>query len=272
MIKSHLVIIDPQNDFCDPKGSLFVPGADKDISRLSKFINRAHNKLEDIHVTLDSHRCIDVAHPTYWKDTSGKHPDPFTIITVDDVKNYRWVPTANGKTWYDRALHYVTALETGGRYPLCIWPEHCLIGSWGTQVHPELFEVLRVWEILHFASIDFVTKGSNVHTEHFSAIKAEVPDPSDPSTQINIGFIQTLEQADEIIFAGEASSHCLLNTMKDIVDNFSDVNTIKKVILLTDATSPVISPYVDFPKIAQDFINDMVSKGMRVSTTTELYK
>ena len=38
MGKNCLLIIDPQNDFCDKKGSLFVPGADKDIKRLSKFI------------------------------------------------------------------------------------------------------------------------------------------------------------------------------------------------------------------------------------------
>jgi len=31
----HLLIIDPQNDFSNPQGSLFVPGADDDMKRLA---------------------------------------------------------------------------------------------------------------------------------------------------------------------------------------------------------------------------------------------
>lgn len=63
-MKVHLVIIDPQIDFMDSKGSaLPVPGANADMNRLAAMIGRVGNKLEDIHVTLDSHRIIDIAHP-----------------------------------------------------------------------------------------------------------------------------------------------------------------------------------------------------------------
>lgn len=44
----HLLVIDPQNDFCDPNGSLFVPGADEDMKRLGGFIERVKDKLNDI--------------------------------------------------------------------------------------------------------------------------------------------------------------------------------------------------------------------------------
>ena len=57
----QLLIIDPQNDFCDPKGSLFVPGADGDMTRLATMIDRISPKLADIHVTLDSHHLVDIA-------------------------------------------------------------------------------------------------------------------------------------------------------------------------------------------------------------------
>jgi nicotinamidase-related amidase len=33
MVKSHLLVIDPQVDFCDPSGSLYVPGAEDDMGR-----------------------------------------------------------------------------------------------------------------------------------------------------------------------------------------------------------------------------------------------
>ena len=41
MKQVHLLIIDPQNDFCSPdKGSLFVPGADQDMLRLATMVDR----------------------------------------------------------------------------------------------------------------------------------------------------------------------------------------------------------------------------------------
>ena len=46
MKKVCLLIIDPQFDFCDPTGKLFVPGADLDMVRLGKFIEK---KGEGIH-------------------------------------------------------------------------------------------------------------------------------------------------------------------------------------------------------------------------------
>src|SRR5437763_8518402 len=84
--KVQLVVIDPQVDFCDPAGALYVQGADADIHRLAQMVTRIAPKLDDIHVTLDSHRLIDVAHPVLWKDSSGRHPEPFTIITAADVE------------------------------------------------------------------------------------------------------------------------------------------------------------------------------------------
>jgi len=35
-----LLIIDPQVDFCDPSGALYVPGAEKDMERLSEMVKR----------------------------------------------------------------------------------------------------------------------------------------------------------------------------------------------------------------------------------------
>ena len=54
-VNVQLLIIDPQVDFCDPNGSLFVPGSTEDIDRLSLMVKRLKNKISDIHVTLDSH-------------------------------------------------------------------------------------------------------------------------------------------------------------------------------------------------------------------------
>jgi nicotinamidase/pyrazinamidase len=266
MEKTHLLIIDPQVDFCDPNGSLYVNGAEKDMERLSAFIRRVSGKIERIHVTLDSHQLFDIAHPLYWVSSSGTHPDPFTIISVDDVKNGVWRPKIPSLS--KRSLDYVESLQANGRYALCIWPPHCLIGTSGYAIYPELMNELNNWSKSKVRMVNYVSKGSNPFTEHYSAIAADVPDPADPSTQINDRLIKVLSEVDNVLIAGEASSHCVLNTVKDIADNFGD-ESIKKLIWLSDATSPVIAPGIDFPQIATDFVNEMVTRGMRVSTTTE---
>jgi len=280
MQQIELLIIDPQNDFCDPKGALFVPGAEDDMARLSDMIIRLKDKLSDIHVTLDSHHLIDIAHPIFWLTSKGVHPDPFTIISAADVKN--GVFRATNPQYQDRVLEYVTNLESNGRYPLCIWPPHCLIGSRGYAVinntdpkkpaYAPLFETLIAWES-DFAMVDYVTKGSNLWTEHYSAVQADVPDPQDPGTQLNWPLIETLQKADIVLLAGEAKSHCLANTVVDIANNFGEEN-IKKMVLLEDATSNVGDPpgTTMFTDMGEGFVRDMVARGMQVSTTVDFLK
>jgi nicotinamidase/pyrazinamidase len=258
----ELLIIDPQIDFCDPSGALFVPGADADMARLARMVTRLAPKLADIHVTLDSHHFVDIAHPIFWKDAQGQPPAPFMVISAQDVETGRWTTAQPGM--YQQALAYVQALAIHGRYPLCIWPPHCLIGSAGHAVVPELFLTLEKWE-QRFAVVDYVTKGSNIFTEHYSAIQADVPDPADPSTQINTALIQTLMNADMVAVAGEAGSHCLANTVRDIANNFGDDRLVPKIVLLADATSPVPG----FEAFQEDFLREMTGRGMKISTTVD---
>jgi len=271
-MKVELLIIDPQYDFCNPNGALFVNGADQDMIRLAAMITRIYHKLDDIHVTLDSHHLVDIAHPIFWMDSNGKHPIPFenglpVMITAKDVSDgiYRTTKPQH----QSRATDYVNQLETNGRYPLTIWPPHCLIGSMGGIVVPELYEALTLWE-QSFAMVDYVTKGSNFWTEHYSAVQADVPDPNDPGTQLRTddeSLIGILPNADIIGLAGEARSHCLANTVTDIANKFGEDN-IKKMVLLTDATSDVTG----CESMGEDFVNAMVARGMQLSTTEEFLR
>ena len=257
-----LLVIDPQNDFCDPAGALYVAGADRDMARLAGMIERLAPRLERIHVTLDAHHLVDIAHPIFWRDERGEQPVPFTIISEDDVEAGRW--TAAQPDARARAGAYVSALARHGRYPLCIWPPHCLIGSPGQAVLPVLFAALQNWE-RRYAVVDYVLKGSNIYTEHYSAIQADVPDTADPSTQVNTALVEALKQADVIAVAGEAGSHCVANTVRDLADNFGDDRLVSKIVLLQDAVSPVGG----FESFQTDFLADMTARGMRLSTTAE---
>lgn len=276
--KIHLLIIDPQNDFCDipredqPYNPLImgerlapalpVPGAHDDMLRLATFIHRVGRKIHDIHVTLDSHNPVDIAHPTWWRNDKGENPAPFTIITAQDVRNGIW--KSRNPQGQQHSLKYVEALEANGRYQLIIWPEHCLIGSWGHNVHAAVFDSLTGWARNKLEVVNFVTKGSNATTEHYSAVQAEVPDPSDPSTTLNSGLIQTLSDADIIVIAGEALSHCVASTINDIANNFGEEN-IKKFVLLEDCCSSVAG----FEHLGKQFVDSMVARGMKVARSTE---
>lgn len=267
--KIHLLTIDPQVDFCDPTGSLYVPGAEKDMSRLATMIKRIGNKISQIHVTLDSHRYGDIAHANFWKDSQGNHPAPFTLISVADVASGKWTTSVPGL--FVKAQNYVKALEKGGKFPLVIWPNHCLIGSRGTQVLPILFDAITEWESNKAGRYcNYVTKGSNPLTEHYSVFAAEVVDPSDPSTQLNTELIGLLADPDvaQILVAGEASSHCVRNSLYDLIQNFPDPKYAQKMVILEDAMSAVPG----FEKSATDFFADMRAKGVQFSTTTEFLK
>ncbi len=282
-LKVHLVIIDGQNDFMgNDEGSPYsvkladgkmliatlpVKGAVSDMKRLAKMIDRVGHRLEDIHATLDSHRVIDVAHGGMWRDENGKSPSPFMPITSNDIVNHIWTP--RNPNLRQRMIDYTRTLEaTGENYLLIIWPEHCLIGTWGHNVQADLAEALLRWERSQYANVDYVVKGTNPYTEHYGALMAEVPDPSDPSTQLNTAFLDVMQNADIIGFAGEASSHCVLTTLKQVVQNIGKEH-LKKFHLLTDCMSPVapvpgVTP--DFPAIADKFLKDMALEGMTLTT------
>lgn len=265
MIKADLLIIDPQNDFCEPTGSLYVQGAIDDCKRLATMIDRVGKKLNDIHVTLDSHNYFDIAHPVYWIDGNGNNPDPFTIISVDDVKTGKWKPiNPSLKDW---SLNYVEQLDANGRYPLCIWPPHCLIGSKGYCIQEDVYQSLLNWEQKNIASVNKVTKGSNYKTEHYSAVQADVPDPDDNSTQLNTNLIERLAEVDVIAISGQALSHCVANTIRDIANKFGDDN-VKKFVLLEDTCSNVTG----FENLGTEFVDDLSKLGMQISNSIDFLK
>ena len=261
-MKIHLLAIDVQKDFCDPQGALSVAGADQDTIRLASMVDRLRNKIDDIHVTLDSHNEVDIAHPIFWIDSNGKHPDPFTIISADDVTKGVWTTTS--PSCRQRAVDYVRTLSANGRYPLCIWPTHCIIGTEGWTIPNSFAESLSKWCRERFKKVDYQVKGSNIFTEHYSVFKADVIDPADPSTMLNTDLINVINSADEILVAGQARSHCVANSLRDLISELG-VDNASKFVLLSDAMSDVTG----FEKLGQDFHDDMVKMGMKVSTTVD---
>jgi len=261
----ELLIIDPQHDFCDPGGALFVKGADEDMRRLENLVRRIGKSLWDINVTMDCHHDVHIAHPVFWIDSRGQHPTPFTIISGEQVLSGEWRPSIPSKGIRQRAVDYVKALAAENRYPFVIWPPHCIIGSIGSNIVPELHEALRDWERQELATVNFVTKGGNPYVDYYSAVKAAVPDKTDITTSLNTSFIEKIAEADTVLVAGEPGSHMVAETMRDIADAIGKGADLKKFVLLTDAMSAVPS----FEKMAGAFLTEMARQGMRLGKTSD---
>jgi nicotinamidase/pyrazinamidase len=286
--KINLIVIDPQVDFCDTKrGALSVPGAWEAMERVATMIDKTGDQLDNIQVTLDSHHMMHIAHPIYWRFinttmVNPKHPSPFTMLVLngDKILAKELVDPANG-TFEDRgevtttvdamrpwALNYIRELENSKRFPHFIWPPHCLIGTEGQTVIEPVMQSLLRWENQNIAAVEYKTKGSYYHAEHFGAVMAQVPDPRDPSTDLDTEFIKTMMDYDLIVGCGIAGSHCLGVTVQDIANTsiFPDGDKfIKKFIWLTDGTEPVAG----FEQQQQDIVDELVAKGMQTMTCEE---
>lgn len=266
--KVALLIIDAQNDFCHPQGSLFVPGADEDNDRLSQWILNNKKQIDHISCTLDSHHTIDVAHPAGWRDKDGNNPAPFTVISVDDVRSAKWTPVM---MTIDKAINYLQTLEDEGEYVHVIWPEHCVISTWGNLLDQKISQAVRTWSTDRRKYVYYVPKGEHPETEHFGAFRAQVPVEAYPSTQFNFEFQNTLEKYDVVYLTGQAKSHCVANTLKQLVDQAP--NLAKKLVVLEDTMSdvpggpngPGTTP--TFGEIAQPIYDQAKSIGVRFSTT-----
>jgi len=273
---TQLLVIDPQNDFCDlpasrcPAGhapSLPVAGAHADMQRLAAFIRPQGHQLDAITVTLDSHQRFDIAHPGFWQTGAGAEVKPFTPITAAQVRTGEFAP--RNPAALPRTLAYLDALEAQGRYTLMVWPVHCEIGSWGHGVHADVLTACGDWQLQRQRAVRNVFKGTNPWTEHYSAIEAEVPDADDASTALNTALLQSLGQADRLLIAGEASSHCVRSTTEHIVQHLPRLVPgwqASRIVLLTDGMSPVAG----FEAQHQAFLDAMRAAGAQLGNMSEI--
>ena len=264
---AQLLIIDPQNDFVSPHGSLSVAGATEDAARLARFMESARAQLSSIVISLDSHQRVDISHPLWFVDDQGRSPDPFTVITSEDLRAGRW--SARGGR-QERTARYLGELERRGRYPHVIWPEHCLIGSEGHGVYPLIQEQALAWAARHAehdGQVRFVSKGESPWTEHFSAVEAEVPDDSDPHTLTNHDLIAQLLLTEVVYVAGWARSHCVGNTVRYLI-KYGGTALAKRLVLLSDTMSDVPG----FEDAGEAFTREVLAQGVRLQDSAHVLR
>lgn len=257
-MSQHLLIIDPQNDFCDlPAAALPVAGACQDMARLASLIHHHGDALDGITVTLDSHHRYDIAHPAFWRGPAGTQP-LLCPITLADVDAGRWLPADPAQL--PAVRHYLQHCE------LFIWPPHCLTGSWGHNIHDGLNQALQQWECQRLRPVQFLFKGLNPLTEHFSAFEADLPLADDPATCFNPQQVVALQAASRVIVAGEALSHCVASSVRSLLRHLGP-HFAHKLVLLEDCSSPVAG----FEGLAEGFVAEIRQLGAQILPSTALF-
>jgi len=289
------------------RGELCVPGGWEALVNVADMINLHGNQFDDMTFTFDCHQLLHIAHaiwfrwmskpkeafitvdgrnvPTYQEmNVRGQlayGPSPFTTMVEENGAIFNGVLDCKGnlhKIGQIQCTHlgftswttsYLRKLRESGRYPHMIWPNHCLIGTDGNRLIEPIQDAMFAWEQREFGVVNKITKGSNMKTEHFGAVHAEVEDPDDVATKVNTHFIGLLSDPDqEIVICGLARGHCLANTARDIAAQFPDPDSfIKRLVLLKDGTADV--PGLEF--LGDNFVNEFQPRGMQVTTCKEYF-
>jgi nicotinamidase-related amidase len=267
--------IDCQIGFCTPGASLFVPGAVEDTRRTVEWLYRNLDKITQIAFSMDTHRVFQIFHPAWWIDDRGKNPAPFTTITHDDVRAGKWKPIAHPA----ECLEYVKRLEATGKYVLTIWPYHTLLGGISHALVPALMEASMFHALVRTNQTHFETKGTHAMTENYSVLSPEVRELGGKSVgTFNAAFFKMLMEYDRIYVFGQAKSHCVLSTLRDMQEHIAstDPKLMDKVWILEDATSPVppppidpLPPALDFPRVADRAFAELAAAGMKIVKTSD---
>jgi nicotinamidase-related amidase len=288
--KIGLLLVDVQNTFCVPGFELYVggrsgSGAVDDNQRLTRFIYRNLGSISHIIATFDTHHAMPIFHALFLVDAQGEHPQPYTLVSAEDVRQGRWrfnAAIAPGlgidPEYGQRHLqHYVDQLEKQGKYALTIWPYHAMLGGIGHAMVSSVEEAIFFHTVARYSRPEFTIKGTNPLTEHYSAVGPEVVTDPDGKVigQRNPRFFEFLRSVDALLIAGQAKSHCVAWTIEDLLEECqaADQCQVSKIYLLEDCTSPVVVPgSIDYTTEADAAFQRFVEAGAHLVRSTEPIK
>ncbi|KQL44758.1 hypothetical protein AN963_25685 [Brevibacillus choshinensis] len=258
--KILFLAIDMQNDFME-KGELAVPGSHQDVWNAARFLYSHLDKITQIAVSLDTHQPQQIFHPIWWIDGDGNHPAPFTIITPEDVLNGKWRAVNHP----EESLAYVRKLGEQSKKELCIWPYHCLEGTYGAALESQFANMVFFHSIARKSTPLRIVKGKDPLSEMYGIIKPEVSHGDDAG---NIELLRELKDYDRVIVVGEAQSHCVLESLRQILAHYESAADItSRIVVLSDCMSPIPG----FEQSTEDAFAQLQEKyGITITTSTAL--
>jgi nicotinamidase-related amidase len=305
--KVHVLAIDDQDDFNKPQGSLFVGGrsgrgAIEDDVRFAQWVYRNLDTITDMTFTLDTHFAFQIFFPSFWVTQAGEPlaahtmivlskdekrldnigldgkvihenvvPNPAITRSVTGGDNYPWL--------VNQSTHYCRELAKANKYTLYLWPLHCLIGSAGYKLSGVVHEASLFHSLVRRVQRTIEVKGGNPLSENYSIFRPEVMTRFDgnPLAQKNTHLVKTLLDADVIVLAGQAASHCVKSSIDDFLAEIrlKDESLVQKVYILGDCMSAVAVPdgnggfFADFTPQAEAALEEFRKAGMHVVKSTD---
>jgi nicotinamidase-related amidase len=314
-VNVDLLCIDNQVDFSfpPPVGSLYVSGRSGTGAMdaqllLAKWAYKYTDILRSVVCTMDTHFPYQIFFPlAHIETTTGKNVAPNTVVTAQDYKDGKYTPSpamaselGSDVNWLRKQFtYYCEQLEmpdpvTGQpKKSLYIWPYHCLLGTPGHAL-TGVVQAFRVYHSILKGAFNLPQiKGGSPLTENYSVFAPEVMTRFDgmpiPGVSRNVMLIYRLLSADMVVMAGLASSHCVLESVRDFIKHIKSGNAelmklisqdpkfagntpdnlLDKVYLMKDCTAPVVIPgIVDFTDSADDAFKEFEAAGMHVVEST----
>ena len=224
---------------------------------------------------------MQIFHAIWLVDAGGAHPDPYTLVSPEDVADGRWQvnPAVADEVGIDldyaqrHLVHYTRALARSGKYDLTVWPYHAMLGGIGHALVSAVEEAVFFHGIARSSRPDFQVKGDHSLTEHYSMLGPEVTEGPDGEQLAgkNTALIARLLTFDAVVVAGQAKSHCLAWTIDDLLaDDLVRERLARRTYLLEDCTSAVVVPgVVDYTDEADAAFARFAEAGMHVVRSTD---
>ncbi len=109
-----------------------------------------------------------------------------------------------------------------------------------------------------------------MRTEYYGIFGAEIFDPEDPGSGLNMTLLEAVMKHDKVYIAGEAKSHCVLETERQVVSYFGhQPELLKKLYFLKDCTSSVRHPTIDFDALTEAELVRMEQQGVQIVLSTD---
>lgn len=287
--KILVIGIDFQNDFVvpdksqvpdgEPYGSLSVPGAKEDLEHFTRFIYNNCDKITRVFLSIDTHFVYQIFHGAMWKDENGDSVAPYTMITPDDLSSGKYRFVGGNPVIAKQCVETLAKAGKGGVY---IWPYHCLTGTFGWCPETQLMQMV------HFHSAARKTvgkerpvptfKGTDIYSEMYGFMEPEFNPKGD--ALINKAVLDVLMRTDssangepkfeydQVFVGGEAGSHCLPESVRQILKRFANYPEFtQRITILEDCTSPVPG----FEQVMYDSFEEFKRNyGVQIKKSTDI--
>ncbi|MBV9690834.1 MAG: hypothetical protein JO202_14140 [Ktedonobacteraceae bacterium] len=146
-----------------------------------------------------------------------------------------------------------------------IWPYHTMEGTLGHMLSAPISEALAWYSAARNTQPTYIVKGRTRRSEFYGIFGAEIPDAKDATSNLNITLLDAVMKHDKVYVAGEAKSHCVLESERQLIGYLKDrPELMKRLHFLTDCTSSVKHPLIDFEALTETELAGMAQLGVQM--------